>query len=266
MKQIRVIYYSATGNTLRVLQRLVEDLRRRWALPICWSPYTTPEERAHFGAIEPDELVVWGSPVYAGRLPNKLRPFIEEHLHGYSNPTLLVATFGNRSYDNTLAEMQALSTAQHLRVIGAVAMAMPHAFDNAIGEDRPTDEDWKALDCFAQNVDPMTPAIGPLPGNPDAPYYRPLRDDLAPAQFLKAVPEIDSMLCTGCGECLSECPMGSIRRSEKGVVIEGICIKCGACIKGCPAQALSINDPDYLAHVRMLKTHCQQPAENGYFQ
>lgn len=265
MKQIRVIYYSATGNTRRIVEKMVEGLQKRWAVPVKWAPYTTPEERAHFGAIEEGELIVWGTPVYAGKTPNKLRPFIEEHLQGCGNPTLLVSTFGNRGYDNALAEMAMIAATHNLRPIGAVAMAMPHAFDGSIGEERPTTEEWGALERYVAELVPEGRAMGSLPGSGDAPYYRPLREDLSPAQFLKAVPQVDEARCCGCGECVSVCPMGSVRMSAGGVVVEGVCIKCGACIKGCRQGALSITDEDYQSHVRMLKAHCQRAAENVFF-
>lgn len=51
--------------------------------------------------------------------------------------------------------------------------------------------------------------------------------------------------CTGCGNCLSICPveevlMSPLERGERQVTA-GDCTRCLACIDGCPSQALKIN-------------------------
>jgi len=44
--------------------------------------------------------------------------------------------------------------------------------------------------------------------------------------------------CTGCGECVSACPLDSIAVTDGKAVVDDSCAECGACIDVCPQQAL----------------------------
>jgi NADH-quinone oxidoreductase subunit F len=63
-----------------------------------------------------------------------------------------------------------------------------------------------------------------------------------PTKQCKALvtPQIDPVLCKGCGVCLKKCPTGAITGSKKNphVINEELCIKCGACIEACKLNAV----------------------------
>ena len=44
-------------------------------------------------------------PTYAGKLPNKMLPFVQEEILGNGALAVGLVTFGNRSFDNSLAEL-----------------------------------------------------------------------------------------------------------------------------------------------------------------
>jgi len=46
--------------------------------------------------------------------------------------------------------------------------------------------------------------------------------------------------CTGCGKCISECPLSAIVLENKKVKILSNCSFCGICIKVCPFEAIEI--------------------------
>lgn len=52
---------------------------------------------------------------------------------------------------------------------------------------------------------------------------------------------IDGEKCTGCGDCISSCPLDAISmKDNKAVVDDEACGDCGACVDACPVQAISM--------------------------
>ncbi len=51
---------------------------------------------------------------------------------------------------------------------------------------------------------------------------------------------IDENLCTACGTCVDECPVGAIELDDVAKVDEELCTDCRACVKVCPNDAISL--------------------------
>ena len=55
------------------------------------------------------------------------------------------------------------------------------------------------------------------------------------------IPVIDREKCTGCGECVEECPPRAIiLDGEKAAIDPDLCEECGECVPACPEKAISI--------------------------
>jgi ferredoxin len=55
-----------------------------------------------------------------------------------------------------------------------------------------------------------------------------------------AIPKIDKNECTGCEECVDNCPSEAISMDENIAVINAeACTECGECVEVCPAEAIS---------------------------
>lgn len=53
------------------------------------------------------------------------------------------------------------------------------------------------------------------------------------------MPWINKAMCTGCGTCVEECPVGAIALEDDGAVIdEKNCVRCGTCHDVCPEEAV----------------------------
>ena len=105
------IYWSATGNTEKVTNCLAEELAAAFKCRKELIRFTLPEDRLNVLNLEPGDLAVVGSPVYAGKLPNKMLPDFRDKLRGNGTLAVGIVTFGNRSFDNGLAELCAVLTA-----------------------------------------------------------------------------------------------------------------------------------------------------------
>lgn len=53
---------------------------------------------------------------------------------------------------------------------------------------------------------------------------------------------VDKGKCTGCGACISVCPLEAIRIADNLALISDECADCGSCIDECPDKAISLPD------------------------
>ncbi len=266
--QIRLICFSPTGGTKTAASYLAERLGEILDLPVGEIDFTALKARErtyHFGE---DDLVVAASPVYAGRLPNKIMPDWKKCISADGAAAVPVVVFGNRSYGGALTEFRFILQEAGFRVIGGAAFVSRHAFTDEVGSGRPDGadrEDIRAFaDCVAEKLRKLQAgdetALLPAVSEEDIPpYYTPLKEDGTPAKFLKAKPETDAEKCDLCGICIEACPVGSI---DDKMQAEGLCIKCQACVRKCPQHAKYFTDGDFLSHVRMLEKNYTARADN----
>ena len=220
----------------------------------------------------PDDLVVLGTPTYAGRVPNVLLPYLTEQIRGAATPAVPVVLFGNRDFDDSLMELRNIMTANGFVPVAAAAFVGEHSFSRTLGAGRPNAADLAEMDNFARAAAQKIGGLAALPAVPVAvagqepirPYYTPRDRHGAPINILKVKPKTDMALCGGCGLCAARCPMGSIDPTDVSQV-KGICIKCCACVKGCPSGAKYFDDAGYLYHQHELEEIYARPARNALF-
>ncbi|EOS66738.1 4Fe-4S dicluster domain-containing protein [Oscillibacter sp. 1-3] len=266
LKKVWAVYYSATGTTAKVVRSMAEALAERLGLPMEERSFTRPKERAEALAFTAADIVVVGSPTYAGKLPNKLLPDFQEKLRGNGALAVPVVLFGNRSYDNSLAELRAVLEAGGFCPVAAGAFVGRHAFTDELAFGRPAWSDLEEIKDFAGKIAEKAgnPAPVQVPGDPAAPYYIPKGLDGEPVKFLKAKPRTDLARCSNCGACARACPMGAIDLENTAEVL-GTCIKCQSCVRKCTRGAKYFDDPAFLSHVAMLERDFREPKENQVF-
>jgi len=277
-KKVVALYWSATGNTKKVVTFLGESLAAylKWKLEMI--DFTSFEARKKEYDFSPEDIVIIGSPTYAGKLPNKILPDFKGKLHLNGALGIGIVTYGNRNYDHSLAELCSVVEENHGCMIAGAAIPCQHSFSSKLANGRPDEEDLKGIRDFAKKVADVIVTYGNrdnpqstiksvasfLPGNADAPYYTPLGEDGTQAVFLKAKPITELERCSGCGRCATVCPMNSIH-CENVAEVTGICIKCQACIQECPSNAKKFEDEAFLSHVRMLEKMDTGKKEQEYY-
>lgn len=269
-KTVWAVYYSGCGSTRRLLRGMAEAAGEALMLPVRELDYSRPEAREKSYCFTETDLVFWGSPTYAGRLPNVLLPFLRGNFSGGGAAAVAVVLYGNRSYDDALKELCEVLAGNGFLAAAGAAVTAEHAFAPALAHGRPNGEDRAAAAEFArktaltlwgrEHIIPVT-----VPGRePIGAYYTPLGLDGEPARFLKAKPKTDPEQCTRCGLCAAVCPMGSIPREEP-TECTGICIKCQGCIRECPAGAKYFDDEAFLSHRAMLEQNYIRRRENEFY-
>jgi len=270
--KIWAVYFSGTGTTRRTVERIARGIASRLNLPAESVDFSRPAVRQETLGFGEKDLVVFGTPVYAGRVPNVLLPFLRERIVGGGALAVPVVLFGNRNYDDALIELRNILAADGMHPIAAGAFVGEHSFSRVLGANRPNAEDEALMDEFAARVAALAAGLDATPvksvavrgQEPLRPYYTPRDRAGNPINILKVKPKTDMSRCGGCGLCANLCPMGSIDPADVSAV-RGICIKCCACVKGCPTGAKFFDDAGYLYHQHELEAQYARPAENEVF-
>ncbi len=300
---VRGMFFSGTGTTEKIVTAVAEVISRTIDgepeyiadAPMDFVIYRVPDydftppaarkKEYHFG---PRDIVVFGVPVIAGRVPNVLLPFLKT-LDGGGALAVPVVLYGNRNFDDALIELRNILEEQGFHTVAGAAFIGEHSFSRVLAAGRPDEADLdvavefgkavaekiaslcrKAAEKLAEESDAQSgetvdgmEALGPVleevcpvevdGQDPIRPYYIPQDRQGNHINILKVKPKVHEDKCTRCGICISACPMGSIRWTDKAVAVEGICIKCCGCEKKCPEGVFYFDDEGYLYHKTELE-------------
>ena len=262
-KKVWAVYFSATDTTKKTVLTIADEAARLLGAERGDYDFTLPRMRENGFAAGKDDLVIFGTPVYAGRVPNVLLKYLAT-IQGNGALAVPVVLFGNRNFDDGLIELRDILENTGFHTVAAAAFVGEHSFSKTLAAGRPDADDMKEALAFAGKV---TEKVKGLPeGEAPAPvevegvphpyrgYYQP-RDRKGVSIDIRKVKSLVSDACDDCKICADVCPMGSISH-ENVREYTGICIKCGACIKKCPKQARYYEDEGYLYH--------QHELEEGY--
>jgi NAD-dependent dihydropyrimidine dehydrogenase PreA subunit/flavodoxin len=269
-KTINTMYFSATGTTEKVVtkvaQRISETIYGQSAVKVI--DFTLPGGRSEAVSFSEGDVVIFGVPVIAGRVPNVLLKFLNS-INGNGAIAAAVVVYGNRNYDDALMELKDILVKDGFIVVAACAFIGEHSFSGILAKGRPDEKDMEAADDFARQIcrkiteEEEITSLEVKGIRPYRPYYKPQDKDGHPVDIRKVTPKTNSS-CLGCGVCAEACPMGSIDTADISR-LNGICIKCCACVKKCPVQAKYFDDEKYLIHKSELETEFNARREPELF-
>ena len=269
--KVWAVYFSPTGNAKKVVTTMAKRAAECLGVPMETVDFTLPENREGVVSFDKEDLAFFSTPVYAGRIPNKMLPYVQTAFEGNGALAVAVSVFGNRNFDNGLIELRNELEAHGFHTVAGAGIPTEHVFSSKLATGRPDADDLVKIAEFGEKVAKKVSEMTEIPAkievrgdDPVTAYYTPLGTDGKPAVFLKAKPKTDPEKCTKCGICATVCPMGSIPKDAPDTCT-GICIKCHACIKACPAGAKYFDDEAFLSHVEMLKQNYQRRAEAEWF-
>ncbi len=264
VKQVKLIYFSATGTTQKVLEGIAEGTCVENVEHI----NVTPPEKAKLKIPSfSDELVILGAPVYGGRLPvDAIDRF--KQLKARKTLAVLIVVYGNRDFEDALLELKHLAIELGFTPIAGGAFIGEHSFATQqlpIANGRPDYLDVQKAAAFGKKI--MT-KVTAMP-SPDA------RIDLdVPGNFPYKAPGALPMVvspitiedaCTVCGTCADVCPTAAISINDSVATKTERCIRCCACIKNCPEDARVIEDSKWKNIANWLNENCSARKEPQVF-
>ncbi|MDR3766225.1 MAG: 4Fe-4S binding protein [Butyricicoccus sp.] len=256
MKPIRVtaVYFSPTQTSKAGAEAIAQAI-----LPQADSIDLTRFDAPLPPAFGTEDLVVFGAPVYAGRLYEGFAARLAK-LRGQNTPCIITVTYGNRDYDDALLEMSDLVQAGGFVPFAAAALVAQHTYGQ-IQVGRPNAADLEQDHTFAAKAAARLASDAPLspiavPGN------RPYRDGGHRGSFR---PLTDPEKCVNCGRCARECPQGAIDPQDVSRIDDNTCLACFRCIRICPTGAKNMDVPQYQAFAQDFSQKLAKRRENEYF-
>ncbi|MGE0076441.1 MAG: EFR1 family ferrodoxin [Bacteroidales bacterium] len=238
IKSLKLVYFSPTGTTKRVVQSIAKGLDIEL---ISLYDITKPKARENSIETTKDELLIVAVPVYMGRVPAIISNYLNS-IKAHKTPTVCVVVYGNRAYDDALLELSNILSAVGCIPVSGAAFIGEHSFSSEelpIAESRPNSNDLQLAEDFGkrikdklhstQTVDTMAKLH--IPGS--YPYGG--STELWSIDFIAI-----SNSCTNDGVCAEVCPAGAINTTNISIIDKEKCISCCACIKACPQNARTI--------------------------
>lgn len=226
---VHAMYFSPTRTTRTITETVAEKIADQQGCELSFADFTLPSARPVSASFGEGDVLVFGFPVYAGRVPALVADQIAR-LQGNGAHAVIVALYGNRHYDDAVLEAADLLAGQAFCVSAAGAFIGEHAMTAKVATGRPDASDLAVARQFGADAaarlasgEKKTPGIKgsrPYKEHPAAADIRPLTTDS----------------CTACGICVRRCAMGVIDREDPTQVNFG-CIRCNACVKACPEGA-----------------------------
>lgn len=242
------IVFSPTGGT----EKVAHLISRHWsgdAVRIDLSDART--DFTGCGIAEKD-MVLIAMPSFGGRAPAVAIERLKQ-INGNGACCTLVCVYGNRAYEDTLAEMEDAAKSCGFRTIAAVSAVAEHSVMPQYAAGRPDASDEKQLACFAEQIMSRAGTAVSIPGN------RPCKKGGGVGLVPKAAKD-----CMRCGQCAEQCPVEAISPMDFTADPKK-CISCMRCVKRCPAKARKINGALVSVAALTIKKACSVRKENELF-
>jgi len=264
IQSVSCVFFSPTGTTKTIIENIAQGMQaERIEMMDC----TNRSQRNGASFVFKNDMVIFATPVYYGRIPEEVVPFLKT-LCAQNTPVVLVVVYGNREYEDALLELHEISVAQGFIPVAGGAFIAEHSYSlssRPIAHGRPDLSDIEKAKEFGSKIKEKFKIIDNLndtekinvPGN--IPYLIPhnLNKIKQARSTLSFTPETDADKCTQCSLCAEVCPTEAIDPDDVSKINKWECLICFACIKNCPSQAKQMTDPHFNEAIQQLQIACQ---------
>lgn len=250
LNNISIILFSPFGNTLKIgeiLRKNLVDLNQYCEIYNLTGKSWREIFNFDYSLIEKSDLLIIGSPVYAWRIVEPIRIFINNLSLKQDRKAAFYTTYGLIT-GYVLLEGMKLLQKKGYKVIASLKIAARHSMIFKKEEDvywnRPNQQDMKKVQAFTKNI------IKILKKNPNKKLalknldYHSWKVKLMYKFLIKRfgmalLPNtyFNSTICIQCGKCAKTCPVQIIKLDSYPKKF-GHCIKCYNCMWVCPENAV----------------------------
>ncbi len=246
MKVVEIVF-SPTGGT----EKVADIICGQWSKNIVKIDLSDPKTDFTKCEINKEDMALIAMPSFGGRAPEIAIERLKQ-IAGNGAKCTIVCVYGNRAYEDTLAEMEDSAKACGFRVIAAVAAVAEHSIISKYAAGRPDSSDEKQLISFANRISNKAENVTAIPGNRS---YKKGGASL--------VPKVNKG-CVRCGLCAEKCPVQAIN-PETFAADSKKCISCMRCVKRCPHNARNVNSAMVSIAALAIQKACSVRKENELF-
>ncbi|MDE6341375.1 MAG: EFR1 family ferrodoxin [Muribaculaceae bacterium] len=240
-----IYYFSGTGNSRYVAQRLGASIRQEARFIPATNPYTETLGQ------EPDSSIGIVFPVYSWGVPPIVLDFLAhlpeammEDIRSRNIPLWCVATCGDETGD-ALTMLRKALRARNVDLSGAWSVIMPNVYvmlpgfgtDSASLEEKKLKESISRVTEIAGRIEKGDFAFDVHTGT-----FPRLRTSITYPLFRRWGVQTKRWhftdTCISCGKCARTCPVGNIAMSDGHPVWGTDCTSCCACFHICPTNSI----------------------------
>ena len=235
-----ILYFSGTGNSKYVAQRMAEALNQSLLS-------MNDRIRSHdTSPVETDERLVIVTPTYAWRIPRVVSEWLGKTELTGAERIWFVMDCGSE-IGNAAKYNRQLAAQKHLHYMGTAQVVMPENYIAMFHA--PQKEQAKSIveqaEPVLQKVLAQLRAGQEFPPPRETLYDRLMSGPVNPVFyrfFVKADAFRATDACIGCGKCVELCPLNNIRLENGKPVWGKNCTHCMACICYCPKEAIEYGE------------------------
>lgn len=249
------IVFSPTGGT----QKVTDIITAEWGVPVEKVDLSDPKTDFAAITLDKDTIAVIAVPSFGGRVPALAAERLEK-IHGNGAMCLVVCVYGNRAYEDTLAELNDTAIKSGFQIIAGIAAIAEHSIMHQYAAGHPDEKDRSELRDFAKKIlakindKPFDVPAFKIPGN--HPYKK--------AGGAGLVPKADHK-CNMCGICAEKCPAQAINKDNPKETNSKKCISCMRCVSICPQSARKVNSAMVSIAAMAIKKACSERKSNELF-
>lgn len=244
--RVSAFYFSGTGNTKYIVQKICGALGRSCEVKICDIMATTADVTQ---AMKESDLILIAFPIYGGAPPIPMREFVKKYNLCFKNKHVAIAETQYFFSGDGAASLGRAIEKYGGKVIAAEHFNMPNNLADCKAFPVKNGKEIKKTLLIAQKraekfAEKLLTGKGhkrgfSLPSHAVG-YYCQRKYWRKGEKEKRGRLTIDSARCVGCRACVKQCPVSNLTVDKGRAQGHGQCVFCYRCVNLCPKKAISL--------------------------